>query len=128
MTITLTIREQIIDCEQRLLGAFSNKDITLIDELLHNDALFVYPNGQPVTKAMVLDNYRNGNSAFTTITSTDQSINIIGDTAIVTMILELKGKYYEQEISSRFRYIRVWKNCDGAWKAIAVSGVPIPQS
>ncbi len=118
-------RSHIIELEKRLLEAFSNKDVNVVDELLHDDAIFVYPNGQMVTKQNVLDNYRSGNSAFTTIVATDQVINIIDSTAVVSMNLQLRGKYYDQEISSQFKYIRVWKECSGGWKAIAVSGVPI---
>jgi ketosteroid isomerase-like protein len=125
MQLTAEYKEQIMKCETQLLNAFMNKDLEAIDLLLHDDALFVYPNAMTVTKAMVLENYRNGNSAFDTICSTDQIINIIDDTAVVSMDLELKGKYHEEIISARFRYIRVWKRFDNGWKAIAVSGVPV---
>ena len=118
-------RSHIIELEKRLLEAFSNKDVNVVDELLHDDAIFVYPNGQMVTKQNVLENYRSGNSAFTTIVATDQVINLIDSAAVVSMNLELRGKYYDQEISAQFKYIRVWKECSGGWKAIAVSGVPI---
>ncbi len=118
-------RDKIIDHEEKLLAAFANKDLAVISELLHDDAIFVYPNGQALTKTNVLDNYRSGNSAFTTIAATDQLINLIDDTAVVTMILELKGNYFDQVISALFRYIRVWKLIDGNWRVIAVSGVPI---
>lgn len=116
---------QIIECEKKLLDAFMEKDMKTVDELIHDDALFVYPNGQSVTKAIVLENYRTGNSAFTKAEATDQIINLIGDTAIVSINLELKGKYHEELISANFRYIRVWKLFNNVWRVIAVSGVPI---
>ncbi len=121
-------KDQIIACEKRLLDAFEQKDLSAIDELIHDDALFVYPNGLPVTKAMVMENYRSGNSTFSTIIPSDQVINFFGDTAVVSLNLELKGNYYEQLVSAAFRYIRVWKLFDGSWKVIAVSGVPIIES
>ena len=115
----------VIEYEEKLLAAFAAKDLEVISELLHDNALFVYPNGLIVTKANVLDNYRTGNSAFSTITASDRMINLIDDTAVVTMTLELKGNYYDQQISSQFRYIRVWKLFNGNWRVIAVSGVPL---
>lgn len=117
-------KEQIIEFEKRLLDAFGDKDIAVLNELIHEDALFVLPNGLTVTKPMVIDNYRSGNMAMTAISS-DQKINLIDDTAIVSINLELNGKYFEQQVSSKFRYIRVWKLFGGAWKVIATSGVPI---
>jgi hypothetical protein len=118
-------RTQINALEEKLLDAFRKQDLLVIDQLIHDDAQFVYPNGMPVTKAMVLDNYRKGNSAFTTITPSDQHIHFIDDTAVVSLNLELVGKYHEELIRSHFRYIRVWKMCVGEWKVIAVSGVPV---
>ncbi len=118
-------KTQIVDCEKKLLKAFEKKDLTVIDEMLHDDALFVYPNGQKVTKAMVMENYKTGNSEMTSITSSDQIISLIEDTAVVSINLALEGKYFDQTIKSEFRYIRVWKLVDEAWKVIAVSGVPM---
>ncbi len=121
----MTNKEQIIELEKKLLDAFANKDLKVIDELLHDNSLFIYPNGQTLTKTIVLDNYRSGNSSFTTIISTDPIINFIEDAAVVSINLELKGKYFEEIVSSQFRYIRVWKLFNGIWKVIAVCGVPL---
>ncbi|MDB5258683.1 MAG: hypothetical protein JWM14_3378 [Chitinophagaceae bacterium] len=118
------IQQQIAACEVQLLNAFGNKDISALDEIIHDSVLFILPNGLTATKTMILDNYRSGNTTMA-ITSSDQKINIIGNTAVVSMNLELKGKYFEQEISSQFRYLRVWKLFHTTWKVIATSGVPL---
>jgi ketosteroid isomerase-like protein len=119
-------KDQIIECEKTLLDAFGNKDLKTIDEMIHDEALFVYPNGLPVTKQIVMENYRTGNSAFSTITPSDQLIALFGDdTAVVSLNLEMKGHYHQQEVSADFRYIRVWKLFDGHWRVVAVSGVPL---
>ncbi|HSY62134.1 MAG TPA: nuclear transport factor 2 family protein [Cytophaga sp.] len=119
------INNHIIECESRLLDAFTNKDLIMLDTCIHDSALFVLPNGLTVTKTMVLDNYRNGNTAMNSIKSSDQKINLIGNTAIVSVNLEMTGKYNDQIISQQFRYIRVWKLFNNIWQVIAVSGVPI---
>lgn len=118
-------KEHIIEHEKKLLTAFANKDLVIIDELIHDNALFVYPNGQTLTKVMLMENYREGNSAFTEIISNDEIINFIDDTAIVSLNLQLTGNYFEETINAEFRYIRVWKLCNNSLKVIAVSGVPI---
>ncbi len=107
------------------MDAFQNNDLSVLDELIHESALFVLPNGLSVTKAKVLDNYQAGDTVMTSITSSDQKINFVNDTAVVSINLELKGKYFEQDVSSQFRYIRVWKSINDTWKVIATSGVPI---
>ncbi len=124
-TILSDAEQQIIALEKKLLDAFANRDPQTIDELLHDNSLFVYPNGQSVTKQMVMDNYRSGNLALSDITSNDLIINFIDDTAIVSVNLYLQGKYFDQIIRSRFRYLRVWELFNNGWEVIAVSGVPI---
>jgi ketosteroid isomerase-like protein len=119
------INSHIIECESKLLDAFTNKDLITLDAYIHDSALFVLPNGLTVTKSMVLDNYRNGNTAMSSIKSSDQKINLIDDTAIVSVNLEMTGQYNDQVISQQFRYIRVWKLSNDTWKVIAVSGVPL---
>jgi len=117
-------KEQIIALEQKLLDAFGNRDIAVLDELIHEDALFVLPNTQTITKATVLENYRSGTMVMKIIPS-DHNINLIGDTAVISVNLELHGKSDDKEIESRFRYLRVWKLFNGAWKIIATGGIPI---
>lgn len=117
-------KEQIVALEQKLLEAFSNKDLVILDELIHQDALFVLPNAQTITKQTVLDNYRNG-TMIMQIFPSDHKINIIEDTAVISVNLELHGKSLDREINSPFRYLRVWKLVNGAWKIIATAGIPI---
>jgi hypothetical protein len=61
----------------------------------------------------------------TSIKASDQKINVIDNTAVVSVNLEMTGKYNDQVINQQFRYIRVWKSFIDSWKVIAVSGVPI---
>ena len=97
----------------------------ILEELIHNNALFILPNGLTVTKAMVLDNYKVGKMDMSSIIPSGQIINVVDDTAIVSVNLEMHGSYEEKKISSQFRYLRVWKLCDGSWKVIGVCGVPL---
>jgi hypothetical protein len=119
------IKNHISECESKLLDAFTNKDLITLDACIHDSALFVLPNGLTVTKSIVLDNYRNGDTAMTSIKSSDQKINVIDNTAVVSVNLEMTGQYNDQVISQQFRYIRVWKLFDNTWQVIAVSGVPL---
>ena len=117
--------EQIILHEQRLLIAFQNKDIVALEEALHDDCLFVLPNGTTATKENVLDNYRKGETVMTSIRATDMIFHVIDNTVVVSMQLELKGKYKDQLIDQRFRYLRVWKLFHDQWKVISTCGVPL---
>ncbi len=117
--------EQIIESEKRLLTAFQKNDTNILNELLHDDLIFVIPSGKTITKAMDLENMRSGNMTVHSISSSDQHINIISDNAIVSVMIELKGKYLEHNIDGKFRYIRVWKLINNTWKVIGGSGMQI---
>lgn len=75
----MLLNKQIQECEERLLNAFLTNDYKVIEEMLHDDALFVYPNGLPLTKQNVIENYKTGNSAFSTISPNKQIINMFGN-------------------------------------------------
>ncbi len=125
VTAGLVTKEQIVENKKKLLNAFQNCDLKTLDELLHDGVRFVIPNGELLDKNTVLENYRKGNSAFSTIRVSDQAIQLTNDTAVVTMIMDMEGKYHEQFINKKFRYIRVWQTIDNTLKVIAVSGVQL---
>ena len=123
----MTPKEQILQNEKKLLEAFKNKDLKILEELLHDDVLLLLPNGITATKTMILDNYRAGDTVMTSIDPDDYIINFIGDNAIVSVHQELKGKYFDHVIAAKFRYMRVWKLFGGEWRVIAGSGIQLLQ-
>jgi ketosteroid isomerase-like protein len=121
----MTQDEQIIKCEKRLIEALKIGDIKALDALLHDNLIFNIPTGQTITKSMDIENYQSGIMKVSEILATDQIIKSIGDISTVAVTLDLKGKYANQTIDGKFRYLRVWKLFDNSWKVIAGSGFPI---
>lgn len=121
----MTKKEEIVGVENSLLEAIQNCNIEMLEELLHDDLLFILPNGQTITKVMDMDVYRSHNMAIESLVSRDQQINFIDDTAIVSVTIELKGKYFDHIIDGNFCYLRVWKLFTDKWKVIAGSGVSL---
>ncbi len=121
----MSTTDQIIANEEALLLAIKNRDINSLDNLLHDDLLFNLPNGQSVTKAEDLDTHRSGQITVFAIEAKAQQINIIEDTAIVTVKISLKGKYIDNPIDGTFCYLRVWKNFNNHWKVVAGSCIEL---
>lgn len=107
--------------ENTLLQAMLAHDVEKLDALLHDDLLFITPDGQTVTKAMDLDAHRKGLMAIERITTVIEQINIIGDNAVVTLVMDTKGKMIDMPIEGKFRYIRVWKKLGDGFKVIGGS-------
>lgn len=123
--IPVTKKEQIISSELKLLAAMKNSDVKQLDELLHEELLFHIPNGQVITKAMDLDAHRSGVMHIYALLPSEQVIHVLEDTAVVSVKMELKGKYIDQPIDAAFRYIRVWKLVNDSWKVIAGSCIQL---
>jgi hypothetical protein len=125
-------RDQVSASEQSLLEAMMTSNAELLDELLHDDLLFNGPTGQTATKAMDLENYRSGNIQLHMVRSSDQTVSLIGDNAVVAVTVEIQGNYLNQMIDGKFRYLRVWKFVEGRWQVIGGSVVAlssaVPQS
>lgn len=113
-----SMHEEIEKHEQELLTAMGNNDVDTLERLIHDDLLFVIPTGETVTKEMDLNNFRSGNLKVDSVEPSQQEINIVDDTAVVTVTVNLKGTFQEQPIEGKFRYVRIWKNADGKWQVI----------
>jgi hypothetical protein len=54
--------------------------------------------------------------------ATDQMINSIDETSSCAVTIYLNGRYGEEIIDGKFRYLRVWKLSGNTWKVIAGVG------
>lgn len=102
-------RKEIIEVELRLIEAIRNSNLSFLERVLHDDLLFLAPNGQVVTKAMDLASHRAGDMVVERIDPTFEQIQLMGDTAIAIVVYDTRGVMLGNPIEGKFRYIRVWK-------------------
>jgi ketosteroid isomerase-like protein len=114
-------KEEIIELEQKLIEAIRTSDLLFLDRILHQDLLFLAPNGTVITKAMDLDSHKAGEMVVEEIKSTIEELNITQDTAVVVLVYDTKGKMLGNPIEGRFKYVRVWKKFDDSFKVIGGS-------
>ncbi|MGJ1196000.1 nuclear transport factor 2 family protein [Sphingobacterium spiritivorum] len=117
--------QKILDIENQLREAMQKSDVGILEQLLHDDLLFVLSDGEVITKEMDLETHRSGNLVLEEITSSIDSIKQIGENVVVTLSSNIKGKMLEQHFEGNLRYLRVWKMFDGQLKVIAGSCVAI---
>ena len=114
-------KDAIIELEDELLRAIRSSDISALDKLLHDDLLFIAPNGQVVTKKMDLDSHQAGTMVIEKLIRTIEQVNLIDNLAVVIVVYETEGKMLGKSIQGHFRYIRIWKQQDGQWKVVGGS-------
>ncbi|GGD14645.1 nuclear transport factor 2 family protein [Hyunsoonleella pacifica] len=126
--IKLKDKDAIIEVESELLLAMKRADINKLDDLLHDKLLFNIPNGQTITKVMDLETYGSGNMKITDIHATNQDINLIEDTAIVSTTINMKGMYFDFVIDGTYKIIRTWKLINRQWQVISGSSIQLGES
>ncbi|MCD9576877.1 nuclear transport factor 2 family protein [Flavobacterium soyae] len=118
-------KDLIVNAEIKLLTAVKNADVSVLEQILHDDLLFNLPDGQTITKEFDLNSYRSGKMKIDSLEASDQIVNIIDNLAVVTVSVSLNGTYDNNPINGVFKYIRVWKQFDGHLKVIAGSCVQL---
>jgi ketosteroid isomerase-like protein len=125
ITLDLISKEQVMDCESRLLEAIKKSDLPTLDELLHGDLLFNSASGETVTKAMDMEVHRSGKVTVHEMSASEHMISLIGDTAVVTLTVQTKGSYLDSAFDGKLRYVRVWKLFNDKLKVIAGSFIQV---
>jgi hypothetical protein len=62
------------------------------------------------------------------IKSSELDINLIGENAVVSVTIEMKGKYFDFSLNGKYRILRVWKSFNNKWKVIAGSSIKIEKN
>lgn len=112
-------KNSIEELENQLLDAMLNANVETLNRLIHPDLLFNSAMGQTITKEMDLESYRSGLMIVNSITASHQQINIIEDTAVVAVTIDINAKYGVQDISGKVRFLRVWKKIESRYQIIA---------
>jgi len=114
-------REDVFHIETVLVEAIKSSDVELLDSMLHDDLLFIAPNGQVITKQMDLDSHRAGEMSVEQLLPTVEEVKIVDDTAIAIIVYDTKGTMLGKPIQGQFRYIRIWKQFSDGLKVIGGS-------
>ena len=125
MNPTILREEIILEIEKQLLKAMQQSDVEMLDQLLHDDLLFVLPSGEVITKTMDLETHKSGNLKFDEINSSVDAIRQMDENVVVTLTSKISGTMSGQPFEGNFRYLRVWKMFEGGFKVIAGSCVGV---
>ena len=114
-------KNEIIELENKLVDGIKKSDIVFLDKVLHDDLLFLAPNGQIITKTIDLASHQSGEMLVEELILTIENVNVINDTAIAVVVYKTKGTMLGNPIQGKFRYIRIWKKFPDGLKVIGGS-------
>lgn len=118
-------KNEILNLESRLYSAIKEGNIQVLDELLHEDLLFIVPSGEVITKGIDLNTYRDGSLKIQGLTPNVEQLNIIDNLAVITLTMVIKGYYNGEPFEAKYRYIRFWKESSEGIKVVGGSGTQI---
>lgn len=113
---------------ERLRQAMVDPDPAVLDALLADGLSYGHSNGAIDTKAEFIAGLVNGISDFTAIDISDQTIRVIGDTALVRHTLRATINDAGKPGSVHILILLVWQLQGGHWKLIARQAVRPPAS
>lgn len=102
-------KSEMIELENNLVVAIQKSDVAYLEQVLHDDLLFIAPNGLIITKAMDLASHRAGEMKVDELVHSFVELRLLEDTAVVIVDYDTKGTMLGNPIEGKFRYLRVWK-------------------
>ncbi len=111
---------QVLAAEERLRAAMLEADIAALDELLAAGLLFTDHCGQLHSKQDEIAAYLSGALKVEKLVPSELRISLSGDTAVVSVRVQVAGRYAGLLDQADLRFTRLWQRSSaGAWQVVA---------
>lgn len=119
---------QIAVLEEQLRTAMLRSDCEALDRLISAELVFTNHAGIRLTKQDDIAAHASGELQIRRLDVFDQTIRVLGDTAIVCLVAAIEGSYAGNAFSGSFAYTRFWFCSSCGWKIEAVHCSQVPSS
>ncbi len=108
---------EVEQVEKKLRNAMLSSDLETLEDLLSDELVFTNHHGQRLSKADDLAAHRSGLLSFDRLEPrAEPTIRVVGESAIVSVTLDLAGTYDDQPFAGAFAYSRIWYRQNGKWR------------
>ncbi|TKC08577.1 nuclear transport factor 2 family protein [Pedobacter frigoris] len=119
------MEREILKLEEQIVAAILSSDVEVLDQLLHDQLVFVNHLGMALSKEQDLTPHITGDLKIAGLVASDHQLQVFGDTCVVVVTKDIKGSYLNQPFENKLKFTRIWKLFNGNWKVIAASSVPL---
>ena len=112
-------QEVLIRLERSWNEAFYRKDIAVIKDILADDFIATYDDGNRGDKATELALAAEFNQAVESAIQDEFTVKVYHDTAVVWFTLHLVGTRQGQQADLTLSYTDVWAMRDGRWQCVS---------
>ena len=120
--------EEVLDTEHRWAEAHLEMNLDTIEEILSNDFRQIQQDGSFINKDQLLASYRSGERKWVVAESSDHTIQVFGDIAILQACWTGKGENAGTCFDYKARFIAVYVYEDQAWKLHLEQSIPLVQA
>jgi ketosteroid isomerase-like protein len=121
------VKKQILEMEHEQDEAIRTGDLAALDRIYADDIAYTLGNGEMVTKAEHLANFRSGQRKFDSFKHENVRIHVYGDTVVLTA-LSTSVLHYKGVLSEGPRQItHVYVKQNGQWRLVADCVTDIPK-
>lgn len=103
-----TVETQIVNAEERLRLAMLASDVSVLNELLAPDIIITSHLGELLSKQDDLAAHESGIFQIDELNPSERHIQLHGDVAIVSVRMQISGRYKDDPTHGDFRFTRVW--------------------
>ncbi|MBD6620806.1 nuclear transport factor 2 family protein [Komarekiella sp. 'clone 1'] len=114
----ITLIEQ---SEERLRQAMLKNDVLALEELIADEVVFTTHTGELIDKQTDLEAHRSDIQKLVLLQGQQQRVQLYGNTAVVTVKMEVAGTFEGKAFVGIYRYTRVWVQSQpqGNWQVVA---------
>lgn len=118
--MTMSVEADIDEHEERLRRAMLAGDVAALDRLLGDDAIYTDHGGRRVGRRDDLAAHASGLLRVERIDRLAPAlVRVLGDVAVVSVAVDLAGRYAGAPFAGAFAYTRVWRRSDDGWQVEA---------
>lgn len=110
---------KVLEAVEVLRKALIDADKTILEKILHEDFSYGHSSGTIETKAMLIESLVSNNSDFKTMDLTEQTIKVVGKTAIVRHKLMAETVNKGVPSTAKLNVLLIFIKVRGEWKLLA---------
>ena len=110
---------KVSEAVETLRKVMIDPDKVVLEKILHDDLSYGHSSGTIETKAMFIESLTSNNSDFKTIDLTEQTVKIVGKTAIVRHKLFAETANKGVASTAKLNVLMIFTKVKGEWKLLA---------
>jgi ketosteroid isomerase-like protein len=117
--------QELTQLTDQYIAALKSKDTAALERIWGDDLTFISPGGSVLTKAQRLADIQSGATRFDSLETSDRTVRVYGDAAVMTSLTTMKGQYGGQATSGQYRVTNVFARRSGGWQIVSLQMTPI---